>query len=153
VNRSFRIRGVAARKRGCFKFPRSCYTEGNHLCSQGNRSTHVSKTIVVAELTTFDDQRIVFPESTWFANKGNDMLRRLQVSLQKDVLNEGMLVDAIRMSAPGEFSERHVEVSTPAGKDAQRPEARHSAQRTERAHYQTHPAIHPPVPKYPHVAK
>jgi len=86
-------------------------------------STRVSKTIVVAELTTFDDQRIVFPlafpESTWFANKDNDMLRRLQVSLQKDVLNEGMLLDAIRMAVPEEFSERHVDVSTPSAKDAQ----------------------------------
>ncbi|HEX8957543.1 MAG TPA: hypothetical protein VF798_14775, partial [Burkholderiaceae bacterium] len=85
-------------------------------------SARISKTIVVAELTTFDGQHIVFPlafpESTWFANRGNDMLGHLRAALQKEVLNLGLLLDAVRMAVPDEFSESMVEVPTPAGRDA-----------------------------------
>ena len=82
-------------------------------------STRISKPIVVAELTTFDGQRIVFPlafpESTWFANRGEDMLQHLRAALQKDVLNHGMLLDTVRMAVPQEFFESIVDVPTPAG--------------------------------------
>lgn len=84
-------------------------------------STTVSKTVVVAELTTYDDQIIVFPlafpETTWFANRGNDMLTHFQKALQKEVLDQSMLLSAMHMQVPVEFVERELEVAILASKD------------------------------------
>ncbi len=92
-------------------------------------STPVSKSIVVAELTTHDDHCIVFPlafpQSTWFADKRNEMLRRLQATLQKDVIDQGALLETIRMAMPAEFTERGLEFEVPGAKDTPQREVFH----------------------------
>lgn len=86
-------------------------------------STPISKPIVVAELTTYDDQRIVFPlafpQSTWFADKNTQMVRRLESSLQKHVIDRGELLVSVRMAMPLVFAESRLDVEFPATK--QRP--------------------------------
>ena len=81
-------------------------------------STPVSKTVVVAELTTYDGHRIHFPlaypQSTWFTGRGHEMTQHMQASLQKEVIDQGQLLDVMRMSVPAEFVERRLEIEATA---------------------------------------